>query len=176
MEVTVEGIVFAALALLLLIGLAIVIRPSRPWARFVQYYLAWLVWVQVVVVTLPLGFWLFTLSIDDLFRVVVAWLMALAIALIASATHYGIRVGMGSISSTSYYGVGARVSKALKGEDDETLRAYSEAEKEVERGEQDPKLWALALVKAGGDEQKRKIEYMRIRARVAKSSLHNAKE
>ena len=48
--------------------------------------------------------------------------------------------------------------------DEPTLVGFEAAEKEVDEGTCDPEVWAEALVKAGGDEHKRKAAYMELRA------------
>ena len=45
---------------------------------------------------------------------------------------------------------------------------YAEAEKELESGNVDRELWAKALANAGGDEAKRKAEYMHLRAKQSR--------
>lgn len=45
---------------------------------------------------------------------------------------------------------------------------YAQAEKEITNGNQDEDLWALALVKAEGNSEKRKIEYMKLRVKHLK--------
>lgn len=42
---------------------------------------------------------------------------------------------------------------------------YEQAEQEIEDGSLDKGLWAKALVKAEGNEELRKIEYMKLRAK-----------
>lgn len=50
-------------------------------------------------------------------------------------------------------------------------RALAVAEQEVNKGQQNPDVWAEALVKAKGDEARRKVEYMQLRARVLCTQL-----
>ena len=45
---------------------------------------------------------------------------------------------------------------------------YAMAEKEVDEGVINQGLWSQALVKADGDESKRKIEYMKLRVKQLK--------
>ena len=47
--------------------------------------------------------------------------------------------------------------------DDDASPYYADAEEEADNGTYDKGLWSQALVKAGGDESKRKIMYIQLR-------------
>lgn len=52
---------------------------------------------------------------------------------------------------------------ALIGKEDDSPNGYALAETEVNEGRQDLELWAKALIKAKGNEELRKVEYMKLR-------------
>ena len=47
---------------------------------------------------------------------------------------------------------------------------YAQAEEEYNNGEIDKRLWSQALIKAKGDENLRKVEYMKLRAKQLKKN------
>lgn len=51
----------------------------------------------------------------------------------------------------------------LIGKEDDSPDGYAMAETEVNEGRQDMELWAKALIKAKGNEELRKVEYMKLR-------------
>src|SRR5690606_31988040 len=51
---------------------------------------------------------------------------------------------------------------------------FSQAEQEIQRGEIDAGLWSHALINAKGNEQLRKVEYMKLRARQIKKQRNAA--
>ncbi|GAB1426531.1 hypothetical protein MASR2M16_37650 [Thauera terpenica] len=53
---------------------------------------------------------------------------------------------------------------------------YAQAEKECESGNVDKGLWSQALVKAKGDESRRKIEYMKLRVRNLQRVSNNSRK
>ncbi len=54
--------------------------------------------------------------------------------------------------------------------DEKNAAFYAQAEEEYENGEIDKGLWSQALIKAKGDENLRKVEYMKLRAKQLKKN------
>lgn len=54
--------------------------------------------------------------------------------------------------------------------DQKTSHLLAQAEEEINTGTYDKGLWSQALIKAKGDENLRKVEYMKLRARQLKKS------
>lgn len=59
----------------------------------------------------------------------------------------------------------SKASSRLEESSSSYRSALAMAEKEIEEGKQDPGTWAQALIKANGDETKRKVCYMSLRAK-----------
>ena len=114
-------------------------------------------------------------SLDEFTRMrgddITIWaIIAGVIALVISL--YKIKTGKaGSTLASDALGAIKDVKETIESNiDSKQAEFFSIAEQEYEDGEIDKGLWSQALVKAKGDENLRKVEYMKLRAKQLKRS------
>ena len=118
----------------------------------------------------PIGWATYKLTQEDELALIVTSVISLIIFLASinklRGSEGGTSIASSAIGAVKDFKDGVEFNLEQKSAD-----LYAQAEEEYNNGEIDKGLWSQALIKAKGDENLRKVEYMKLRAKQLKKCL-----
>lgn len=117
----------------------------------------------------PIGWAIYEMTLEEGLALVVTSMISLIIFFVSmnklSGNESGTTMASSAIGAVKDIKDGIEFNLEQKSAD-----LYAQAEEEYNNGEIDKGLWSQALIKAKGDENLRKVEYMKLRAKQLKKN------
>ncbi|MCR4277564.1 MAG: multidrug resistance efflux transporter family protein [Candidatus Berkelbacteria bacterium] len=107
-----------------------------------------------------------------------AWVVGMPVGVVVGLLLFRRLMQSGGRSATEIISSALGTAKDVRDQvtsrlDEHDSHLYGKAEEELQSGSVDKGLWAHALVKSDGNEEKRKAEYLKLRAKQLKRAAKN---
>ena len=117
----------------------------------------------------PIGWAIFEMTKEEEFALVITSIISLVIFFVSMNKLSGNETGTTMVSSA--IGTVKDIKDGIEFNlEQKSADLYAQAEEEYNNGEIDKGLWSQALIKAKGDENLRKVEYMKLRVKQLKKN------